>query len=140
MSHTLYLLDNEQKFFSSLPEAVRKGAKVEKETIQFQDSEFHLDIRMRNVKLEHPALKKLQKEAQEKTFTPEEVAKMAETVDLSKLSKDDMVELAFAWGPDVFSLMIAQALPLAKTADDVATLASLTNIRHGLLHSLTRTR
>lgn len=132
----IFLTMEERKAFEKLPEAVRMGVKIEEEQKAFIDSDERREVRMRNLKLEHLGLRALQEQAQKKKFTAEEVGKIAENIDLSGLSQNDLVELAFAWGPDVFTQMIAAALPAVSSSDDLAEVANLAGIRHGLLLSL----
>lgn len=131
----LYLTKAERAVFEKLPEAVRGGVKVEEETLAFTDTEEKMAVRMKSMKISHPGLKKLQDESQKKKLSAEEVAKLSETMDLSGLSKEDLTELAFAWGPTVFSLMISMALQGVNTPDDAFALSQLSYIRHGLLRS-----
>ena len=136
MISPLYLTTDEQKVFAKVPEKVRKGAAVETETLMFKDTTEHLEARMRELKLQHPALKKLQQDAKKQKFTQEDIAKLSATIDLSDLSKDDLTELAFAWGPGVFTGMIAMILPAVTTTEDLADLGNLAGLRHGLLLAL----
>lgn len=135
MAHPLYLTKDEQTILHKLPAGVMGDWKLEEETLTFTDSEISREVRMRNLKLEHPALKKLQEEAAGKNYTKDDVAKMAESIDLSGLSEKDLIELAFAWGPDVFSAMIATALPAITSVEELGEVAQLAGIRHGLLLS-----
>lgn len=136
MAHPLYLTKDEQKILEKLPPGVMGEWKLEEEKLTFTDTDVQREVRMRNVQLEHPALLKMQEKSQSKKYTAEDITKIVETIDLSGLSEKDMVELAFAWGPDVFTAMILAALPAAATAAELGEVAQLAGIRHGLLLSL----
>lgn len=132
----LFLTAAELKLFEKLPDAVRAGAKVEEEKLTFTDTAERMEARMRNLKIEHPALKKLQQESAGKQYKPEDIEKIAETIDLSGLSQPDLIELAFAWGPNMFTTMINAALPAVTSIEGLTEVAQLAGIRHGLLLSL----
>lgn len=133
---TIFFTAEERKVLEKLPEGLRAGVKIDEEQKTFTDSDERREVRMRNLKLEHPELRALQEQAQKKKFTAEEIGKIAESIDLSGLSQNDLIEIAFAWGPDVFTQMIAAALPTVSSSDDLAEVANLAGIRHGLLISL----
>lgn len=131
----LFLTNEEQK---ALSDDVRSKCPVQPETLTYQDTEEQRASRMRTMSVKSPELRHLQQEAKTKVFDPDEIAKLAESVDFSKLEKHDLMELAFAWGPDVFTVLIAQALPNIQTEKDIADLSALTDIRHGLLLAMNR--
>ena len=136
---TLHLTPAEQAIFDRLPDEIRDGARVEPETITFVDSDAHRDSRMRHLHLETPVLKEYQDQAATLRFTAEQLIEQAQKLDLSSISKKDVMELAFAWGPDVFTALIGEALPSVKTVQELQEIADLTDLRHGLLLSFTRT-
>lgn len=138
MAHPLYLTADERKLFDALPTSLTKGWKTEEEKWQFQDSREKMQARMRNLHLNHPALKQLQRKAKVEKYSPEEILDMANTIDLSGLTESDILELAFAWGPGVFTDMIHAALNNAFAVDSIDDLAHLTCIRHGLLEAVNR--
>ncbi len=133
---TLYLTKEEQKMFGALPQNVRSAWSVETETLTFADSAEKRAIRMRNLSVKHPALKKLKETAG--NAGEKEALAQAQSIDLSGLSQDDVMELAFAWGPQMFTDMIAAALPSVATAEDVDAVANFLIIRHGLLQAMNR--
>ncbi len=135
---TLHLTDAEQKLFDALPADVQAHATVERETLTFTDTDQHRESRLRQMHLKNPALHAFQEKAKSQTFTADELIDMAESVDLSSISKDDVMELAFAWGPDVFRVLIAEALPAVKSGQDLQEVADLSSLRHGLLLSFNR--
>jgi hypothetical protein len=130
----LNLTAQEKEVFAKLSPEVQKAAKVEMETLTFEDSDEKLGARIRNCKLQHPELKKLQERT--KPVSPKEMAEITKTINLDNLSKDDFTEIAFAWGPNMFTAMLSIALPATTTEQDVAGLSRLTHIRHGLLLSM----
>ncbi len=138
-SAPLYLTAKEQAVFAKLPQDVQGDWKVEIETLTFEDSDEQIETRMRNLSLEHPELKKLQEKAAKTKLTQKEIAELAQTVDLSSLSENDLMELSFAWGPNVFTTMIAAMFSEAFSRDSVQDLAQLSRIRHGLLLAMNRT-
>ncbi len=138
MAHTLYLTADEKKIFDTLDKKVTTGASIEMETQTFEDTNEKRAIRMRNLTVQNPSLQKLQLEMQTGQFTENELATKAESLDLNSLSQDDVMELAFAWGPDVFSTMIQAGLPAAVSQDDLESLAQMAAIRHGLLLAMNR--
>jgi hypothetical protein len=135
---TLHLTDAEQTLFEALSADLQARATVERETLTFTDTDQHRASRLRLMHLKNPVLKEFQESAQSKTLTADELAELAGTIDLSSISKDDVMELAFAWGPDVFRVLIAEALPEVKTGQDLQEVADLSNLRHGLLLSFNR--
>ena len=132
----LYLTKEEQKVFEKLPEVLRAGVRIEEEKIMFTETSEGLEVRMRNMKIEHPVLKKLREESKSKKQTSEDIAKIAESIDLSNLSKNDLIELAFAWGPTMFTHMISLALPAVASPEELIDVGNLAGMRHGLLLSL----
>lgn len=138
MVPALILTTAEKKIFAALPQELRRDFAIEAEELTFKDSDEKRAIRMRNMKVSNPALKKLQEQGKKKQFTEAELKKSAETIDLSGLGEKDVMELAFAWGPEVFTLMIGVALKGAKTADDMSAALGLTRLRHGLLLAFNR--
>ncbi len=137
---TLHLTVAEQALLETLSAELRAKASVELETLTFVDNDQHRESRLRNMQLQDPTLKRFQDEAKSKAYSPEDLLKMAETVDLSSISKDDVMELAFAWGPDVFTSLIAEAIPAAKTGQDLQEIADLSDLRHGLLLAFNHSR
>lgn len=131
----IHLTAGEQKIFSKLPEMVRKGFEVREETLRFQDSDDKRAVRMRNLKLKSPILLAFQKKSAN-LKTVDDLKKAAETLDMSAIPQEDMIELYFAMGPGVVSVMIAAALEDAKTAESVGVIAGLAFIRHGLFLSM----
>jgi hypothetical protein len=132
---TLYLTAAEQKVFQALPDGIRTGHTVETETLTFKDSAEQQKVRLRNMKFTDARLTSLESQAQN-CKNPEEVAAIIKKIDFNTLPQDDMLELMFAMGPDVFTYLMAGAMKAAKTADDVVDLASMSTMRHGLLLSL----
>lgn len=135
MANPMYLTKDEKKMFEKVPEALRKGWTVEEEKMVFEDSPTKVSIRMRNMTIKDPVLLAL-KEKASSTKAPEEVAKILGTVDLSKISQDDLAELYFAMGPVPLTTIIGNSFKGLTTVEAVAGLASVATIRHGLLLSL----
>ncbi len=135
---TLYLTATEQSLFTALPADLRDKASVEVEMLTFVDNDKHRESRLRSMDLKDPTLKRFQDEAKVKAYSPADLLKLAETVDLSSIAKDDVIELAFAWGPDVFVALIAEAIPAAKSGQDLQEIADLSVLRHGLLLAFNR--
>lgn len=138
MAHPLYLLANEKRAFTALPEALQRATVVEDESLTFSDTKERRAIRMRNLKLSHSALKKIQRQSKQNKLTQKDMTTIVDTTDLSGLSEKDIIELAFVWGPDFFSVMIVAALANAKTAEDIENAAGLSDMRHGLLMAFNR--
>lgn len=134
----LFLTSAEKAAFQALPESVRTQYEIKDESLTFQDSEEKIQTRIRNMNLQHPELKKLQEQANSKKFTQEEIANLMQSVDLSELSEKDLLEVAFAWGPDVFTSLIAVALPKVASSEEMQPVAHFAHLRHGLLLALTR--
>lgn len=118
--------------------ALVQGWEVKEETLVFVDTASHRNARMRNLKLENPVLKKLQQESKKKEYTEADIAALAGSIDLSSLSPHDVEELCFAWGPDVFTKMITEALRTAPPVENLLQVGQLAAIRHGLLLALNR--
>ncbi len=138
MTTTLYLTAEEKKMFKNLPDSVQKSVAVEDESLTFKDSDEKRAVRMRNVSIQHPAYKMLQKQTKSKKPTEKMINDMVASADLSGLSEHDVMELAFAWGPDVFTVMIAVALTNAKTQEEIVNAAGFSRLRHGLFLALNR--
>lgn len=136
--HILYLHADEKKLWEKLPKTMTSEWVVKAETVTFADTPEKMQVRMRNLSVDHPALHTLQLQSKKKKFTKAEIAKIIDTVDLSGLSEKDVLELAFAWGPDVITTMISGALSAAQSANDVCEVAHLFVLRHGLLLALKR--
>ncbi len=134
----LYLTKEEQKVFGALPEKLRTNVRVEDEKLSFIDSEESRMDRMRAMTVKHKDLQKIREQAATRKFTQADVEELSRTLDLSDLDQDDFLELAFAWGPEVFSWMIGFGLPASQSPDDLREIAELSTIRHGLLLSLTK--
>lgn len=133
----LYLTKEEREMFDKLPAAMKAGWTVETETLKFVDSDEKRAIRVRNLKFQNPAMQKLQSQIQ-KAASEKEALELAQSIDFPSLSQDDVLELAFAWGPEVFTDMIAAAMPLVSKDGDFASVANLAMLRHGLLLAMTR--
>lgn len=137
---TLHLTAAESALLDQLPADLRVKASIEVETLTFTDTDQHRESRLRAMSLKDSTLKRFQDEAQTKAYTPDELIELAGTIDLSAISKDDVMELSFAWGPDVFTAMIGEAIPVVKTGQDLQEVADLSDLRHGLLLAFNRSR
>jgi hypothetical protein len=132
--HTVFLTREEKKEFLSLPTQYQDGWQVEEETIPFADSEESWRLRRDLLTFSDQGLKGIEEKVRS-AASQEEVERAVENLQLSGLSDADLAELFFALGPVALSAIILRLLPLARSDDDVASLAAFTVIRHNLLLS-----
>lgn len=133
--HTLYLTKDEQKLFAKLPTELTKELSVEQETMTYEDTPQRRAIRLKQLSVTDSSLKKFLETA---AFagSDQEFSAMITSLDLTKISGDDIAEIMFAIGPDGTGIMILQALEHANSRDAVELACALSLLRHEMLDAL----
>lgn len=133
MNNTLHLTKGELELFNKLSDAVRNGWKPVEEVLTFEDTTHRRYMRMSVMKLHDPRLLGLRDQLMNMQEKPEEARKLLDSLDVSSINDDDMMQLFYAMGPDALSFMIIQIL--MDNPDDAALemVASLSMIRHMIL-------
>lgn len=131
----LFLRSGEEVVFVSLPEALKKGWKIEKERYEFKDTPARAVLRFQMLRMKDQSLLRA-KERIEAATTDEERQGILTTLDFSKIGNHDFCKLLFALGPDALSLMIADILSRAASVGEVEIIAALCGLRHLMLESL----
>lgn len=128
----LYLRDEELALFRLLPEEVKKGCNVEKETIEAYESPVDLKMRRLMVRKELPSVGQFLDE-----FCaighPKEMARMFQKI--GKVSWVCIVNIFYAIGAIGLCPLVEAALRDAATQEDIAVVSKLSLYRHLQLQS-----
>lgn len=136
MKNTLLLTASEQKIFDDLPETLREGwSREEEQWKAVSETPDQIRMRLHLVRLHDPKLQSFLLEAQ-KNSSVDAISSLILGTNLKGVGDADLAELFFALGPNALSQIITSLLASAKTDDDIASIESLTLIRHLLLASL----
>jgi hypothetical protein len=131
---TLMLTAEEEKLFSKFSQELRSGWEVVREEKTYEDSEDRREIRFQLLRLHDPSLRSFcEKAGQMKT--PEDFAALAKSIDLQKVSNEELAQMFFALGPTVITAMAQAVLGVAVTHDDIEIAAALFVLRHEILDS-----
>lgn len=130
--NTLQLTHGELALFAAIPDAVREGWDAQPETLPVVDEPPRKLIRLQLLTLRDPSLQALQRSLSAMD-DPEKAALALADVDFHAVSYDDLAELCFAMGPASLTTIITHLLRQAASDEDLASIASLTFLRHELL-------
>jgi hypothetical protein len=126
--NTIYLTQAEQRLFQALPEKLRSFWTVSPEKIGYEESQAKQRVRCKFMKLS-PALKKGMDQIGA-ISSQESFEKWAASIDISKLTDNDLKEVFYALGPVSIGRMLEQMIPGAVSGDDVEAVAAIAAIRH----------
>lgn len=135
MPVNFYLTGGEQKLFLSIDSSLREECMVVPEAGRFEDTPELRAMRFRLTRVHDPVLKDAVAKLAVAT-TEDELNQVLQSVDLGKISERDFIQLAFALGPSGIGLVIAEVLKNAHNEDHMILAASLSELRHELLASL----
>jgi len=130
-----YLTGDEQKLFSRIGSSLREECNVVPETGKFKDTPEARAMRFRLTRVHDPELKNAVSKFSD-IRTEDEFNQALQGVDLGKINERDFIQLAFAIGPDGIGLILTEVLNNAKNEDHMILAASLSELRHELLESL----
>lgn len=133
--HTCYFTAEERALFERLPREVRDGWSVEEETGTFVDTPERQAVRFGQMRLKSRRLRALQQQAP-KIASAEELERLIDGTDLSRVPSRDLMELFFALGPNVVTAIIADVLPAVRTTKELRDVAFLTTVRRHLFTAL----
>ncbi len=131
---SIFLTENEQHIWQSLPSNYRAGWEVEREREDVTETREDLLMRYQMAAFDSPACMDLCAKAQ-KTSTPEELLRVAEAFDVTTLSSSDLAETFFVLGTVWTSAIIMYLLQNAQSAEDVDGVAHLTAVRRALIET-----
>jgi len=135
MSNVLHLTAAEASLFTALPAELQGGWGVEEERVMFEDSPEQLRMRVRLLRLKHPAIDAF-RERVKGVQGEEDFRKLVEETDFSSLRENEISQFFFALGPEVISRIIEAELTQVTTNEGLNDVAALAAIRHFLLVSL----
>jgi hypothetical protein len=128
----LYLTTEERRVFDALAASVREGWEVQEERPIQPDSVLQRAARLSLMRLHDPKLQAFQEKARQLS-SETDLLRLAQDMDLSGVSDDDLAELSFALGPVALSALIGFLLRSTKTEKDLQDVASLLVLRHSLI-------
>ncbi len=129
MAHPLYLTATEKILFEKLPEALREGWEVKEEKGKYKDDEKKRVLRATFSNIQTPALRDLGEKV--KTSNSSDfILHLVRTLDISKVSTNDLTEMFFVLGPDGMALMLNELLSQANTDEDLNAASFVSDIRH----------
>jgi hypothetical protein len=126
--NTLLLTAGEQKIFQSLPGSLQEGWTVTEQGTLSQETVAQLALRLKMARFNDPTLQNVV-ETLKAGMNSASLEQAASSVDLTKLSSEQLAELFFVLGIGVLNAMIAALLKRATTDEDVEGLSGLTQIR-----------
>ncbi len=132
--HTLHLTKEEQKLFAKLSPDLTKDLSVEAETLSYEDTPQRRAIRLKLLKVQDSSILAFLESAK-KAKDNEGFIEAVKSVDLTKMSSDDLSELFFAIGPDAIGVILHGVLLAAVSRQDLDVAVSLSTIRHGVLEA-----
>ncbi|MSR68119.1 hypothetical protein EXS65_04860 [Candidatus Peribacteria bacterium] len=127
----LLLTDDEQKFFGSLPAALKEEWEVQTQIPMSEETPSQLVLRYKMAHFDDPRLQKIMKGLRG-DMSRDSVANALRSVNIGTLSMEQLAELFFILGIGVMSRMITVLLQCATTDDDLEGVAGLTRIRSAL--------
>lgn len=122
--NSLYLTQAEQELFSALPESLRDGWKVEREKIDYVDSQEKQRVRCKFMKLSS-GLHTVPPIASQSAFED-----WVSSLDLARLTDDDLREIFYALGPISIGRILERTIPLIQTDSDIEGVAAIALLRH----------
>ena len=134
MAHTFYLTADEKALFDTLPEEIKEGCNVELEERVFKDSERDAAMRRSLAEFKSPKLAQFADQLRA-ADSEEKGLEILGSVDLTDLPESDIADLFFVFGPDALGGIIQLLLHEASTAEDIAQIADLTEVRSGLFEA-----
>ena len=134
MSHDLLLTESERTIFDGLSEKLKEGWTVKTVKIHVFETSDELYMRYKIAHFTDPVCVALAKNAQN-AKSAQEFEKIASSIDLSRVSQEQLAELFFVLGVRVMSAMISYLLAHATTDEDLEGIAVLTNVRQMLQES-----
>lgn len=126
--NTLHLTTEEQKWFETLPAALKEGWTVEPETIDAYETAEELQVRLNITRMpKFPPVDKL-------------LQKLRDGADIKDVNLDDLPEemmpsFFFAIGAKGVSIFMGALFKLAKDDEDVQALCAMSLIRHDILET-----
>lgn len=128
---SLFLTKEESKKFAQLSDALREGWAVESQGAMKEEKQEQLILRYKMAHFDDPYLKQLMSGIQPPVIR-ESLMNVVHSVDIGKLSIEQLSELFFVLGIGVMSDMILALLKTATTDEDLEGVAGLTHIRSAL--------
>mgnify|MGYP006865025775 CR=1 FL=1 len=125
---TLYLTSSENELFAALPDAIKEGWSVKVLDRICDERSEDLVMRYKTFNSDTGEIKRLVEDAQN-AKSPEELEKVASTLNVEQLSYNDIVDLYFLLGTRVQSAMIRHLLTNAKEDDEVEAVMTISVIR-----------
>lgn len=135
MQPQLYFTASEQQMFDRLPEQVKEGWSVQKETQTYADTDEKRQMRCEIVRLNDPKLRDFRNKAL-KAKSVDELHGLMDTIDFTHVHDDDVVSLFFALGPTMLTDFIGTMFSETPADDLLERIAALTMIRHSLFKHL----
>jgi hypothetical protein len=129
---TLNLTMDEQRVFASLPDELREGWKVMGQESMEEERPEQLELRYKMAHFDDPRLAKVFTTFNKQGRTSAALETAMKSVDMTKLSPEQLAELFFVLGIGVMNAMVTILLRSAKTDDDIEGIAGLTHIRSAL--------
>lgn len=131
----MFLRIGEQVLFAALPTDLKAGIQARSESGQYADSRERQTMRFQLLQLNDPILATFAEDARAAKSDADCIA-IAQRIDLRKVNKSAVSQLLFALGPDVVGGIIVSVISAAADASDIAFAATLSELRHDMLESL----
>ncbi len=126
---TLFLTTDERALFEKLPKKLKDDWNVHEEFGKYEDTAETKQIRFELLRLRGPEFKGIMEQAEhvgsEKMFQ-----EFVNSVDLSFMSEDQLIDIFFMLGPDVLSALVAHGIERARESEDMEMTAAIAKFRH----------